>query len=45
MRAITGSHNFIFGAVMLGTREIALETSDITYINQLISFVDNNIKK
>lgn len=45
MRAITGSHNFIFGAVMLGTREIALETSDMTYINQLISFVENNIKK
>lgn len=41
--AITGSHNFIFGAVILGTREIALETSDSNYIDQLLNFVDSKI--
>ncbi|MBC7565104.1 phosphatidylserine/phosphatidylglycerophosphate/cardiolipin synthase family protein [Candidatus Saccharibacteria bacterium] len=36
--AITGSHNFAFTGVLLGTREIALESTDADVIGQLESF-------
>lgn len=36
--AITGSHNFAYTGVLLGTREIALETADQKIISQLESF-------
>ena len=36
--AITGSHNFVYGGVLLGTREIALETRDKKIIRQLEAF-------
>ena len=36
--AITGSHNFSSSGVLLGTREIALETRDPAVISQLESF-------
>lgn len=36
--AITGSHNFAYTGVLLGTREIALETSDPNIIEQLETF-------
>lgn len=36
--AITGSHNFVYGGVLLGTREIALETADTKVIRQLERF-------
>lgn len=36
--AITGSHNFAYTGVLLGTREIALETSDPKIIKQLEAF-------
>ena len=36
--AITGSHNFVYGGVLLGTREIALETDDPKIVRQLERF-------
>lgn len=36
--AITGSHNFMPGSVLSGTREIAIETSDAKIISQLEKF-------
>lgn len=36
--AITGSHNFAFTGVLFGTREIALETTDMRIIGQLETF-------
>lgn len=42
-RAITGSHNFSAAGVWLGTREVALETSDPHIIKQLERFVAKNI--
>ena len=36
--AITGSHNFAYTGVLLGTREVALETTDKKIISQLESF-------
>lgn len=42
--AITGSHNFVEGGVWLGTREVALETTDKHIINQLKDFLDSSIK-
>lgn len=36
--ALTGSHNFVYGGVLLGTREIALETADKKIIRQLEKF-------
>lgn len=36
--ALTGSHNFVYGGVLLGTREIALETEDPKIIRQLENF-------
>jgi cardiolipin synthase len=41
--AITGSHNFVHGGVLLGTREIALETSDPAIIEQLETFIARHI--
>lgn len=42
--AITGSHNFISGGGMLGTREVGLETTDPSIIRSLENFLDNNIR-
>lgn len=42
--AITGSHNFMFGSGMIGTREIALETSDKHIIAQLEEFLEKRVK-
>ncbi len=42
-RAITGSHNFSAAGVWLGTREIALETSDPRIIRQLEQFIAKHI--
>jgi len=42
--ALTGSHNFAYTGVLLGTREIALETSDPKIIGQLESFYKKYIK-
>ena len=36
--AITGSHNFAYTGVLLGTREVALETTDAKVIDQLEKF-------
>lgn len=41
--AITGSHNFIHSSVLLGTREIALETSDPKIITQLEAFIKQSV--
>jgi len=41
--AITGSHNFAYTGVLLGTREIALETSDPYIIRQLEKFIENEV--
>lgn len=41
--ALTGSHNFAQGGVWLGTREVALETSDPLIITQLEKFVEKYI--
>jgi len=42
-RAITGSHNFAYTGVLLGTREIALETADPVIIGQLEEFIAKRI--
>lgn len=36
--ALTGSHNFVHGGVLLGTREVALETENAAVIAQLEGF-------
>lgn len=41
--AITGSHNFAHTGVLLGTREIALETSDPRVIAQIESFIKKEL--
>ena len=41
--ALTGSHNFALTGVVLGTREIALETSDAKVVKQLEKFIEENI--
>ena len=41
--ALTGSHNFSHAGVLLGTREIALETRDQAVIEQLESFVKEHV--
>jgi cardiolipin synthase A/B len=41
--ALTGSHNFVHGGVMLGTREIALQTENPQTIKQLEDFWRNHI--
>ncbi len=42
--AITGSHNFVWGGVRLGTREIALQTKDPYVIDQLEDFCDTYVR-
>ncbi|HSW91983.1 MAG TPA: phosphatidylserine/phosphatidylglycerophosphate/cardiolipin synthase family protein [Candidatus Saccharimonadales bacterium] len=41
--ALTGSHNFSHAGVVFGTREVALETKDITIIRQLESFFHTHV--
>lgn len=41
--AITGSHNFAYTGVLLGTREIALETRDPAIIAQLERFIEKEV--
>lgn len=41
--AMTGSHNFVNAGVLLGTREIALETEDPAIIQQLETFFSEHI--
>ncbi len=41
--ALTGSHNFAYGGVVLGTKEVALETTDEKIIRQLEDFLQNHI--
>lgn len=41
--ALTGTHNFVRGGVALGTREIALETSDPHIVAQLEEFLTKYI--
>lgn len=42
--ALSGSHNYVYGGVLLGTREIALETEDPKIIRQLESFFKTHVK-
>lgn len=42
--AITGSHNFVRAGVFLGTREVALETTNKKIITQLEKFFDKHVK-
>ncbi len=41
--AVSGSHNFVYGGVFLGTREIALETADKRIIRQLEAFFEEHV--
>ena len=41
--ALTGSHNFVYGGVLAGTREIALQTTDKKLIKQLEGFLNHYI--
>lgn len=41
--ALTGSHNFVYGGVLLGTREVALETKDPKIIRQLEAFFREHV--
>lgn len=41
--ALSGSHNFAYTGVLLGTREIALQTSDLSVIAQLERFIDSDV--
>ncbi len=41
--ALTGTHNFVRGGVVLGTREIALESSDPQIITELEAFLHEYI--
>lgn len=41
--AITGSHNFAYPGVLLGTREIALETRDPKVIAQIEKFIKEEV--
>ena len=42
--AITGSHNYVWGGVLLGTREIALQTKNPRVIDQLERFTDEHVR-
>ncbi|HCR55513.1 TPA: hypothetical protein DIV49_00925 [Candidatus Saccharibacteria bacterium] len=42
--AITGSHNFMPGTVLLGTKEIALATTDKKIISQLEDFFEKHVQ-
>ena len=44
-RALSGSHNFAYTGVLLGTREVALDTDDPAIIAQLETFLQDNIKE
>lgn len=41
--ALTGSHNFVHGGVLLGTREVALETDNPKIIKQLEDFWKDHV--
>ena len=41
--ALTGSHNFAYKGVAFGTREVALETTDASVINQLEAFFNQYV--
>ena len=41
--AISGSHNFVYGGVMLGTREIALQTKNPRVIDQIETFFATHV--
>lgn len=41
--ALTGSHNFVHGGVLLGTREIALETRDPALVKQIETYFEKHI--
>ena len=41
--AISGSHNFMFGSGVVGTREVAIETSDPHIIRQLEKFCEQYV--
>lgn len=41
--ALSGSHNFAYSGVLLGTREIALETSNPSIIEQLENFISREV--
>lgn len=41
--ALTGSHNFAYTGVLLGTREVALETRDPAIIKQLETFIRKEV--
>jgi cardiolipin synthase A/B len=42
--ALTGSHNFVWGGVRFGTREIALQTRDPAVIAQIERFCDEHVR-
>lgn len=42
--AITGSHNFVSGGALLGTREVALETTNKKVIRQLEHFFKEHVE-
>lgn len=42
-RALSGSHNFAYTGVLLGTREIALETDDPLVVSQLETFLKKQV--
>lgn len=42
--AISGSHNFVRAGVFLGTREVALETTNKKIISQLEAFFNQHVK-
>lgn len=42
--AITGSHNFVYGGVIIGTREVALETTNKKVIAQLETFFKEHVR-
>ncbi|MBC7764656.1 phosphatidylserine/phosphatidylglycerophosphate/cardiolipin synthase family protein [Microbacteriaceae bacterium] len=41
--AISGSHNFMYGSVLFGTREVAIETRDSAIISQLETFFNKKV--
>lgn len=43
--ALSGSHNFAYTGVLLGTREIALETKSDNVISQLETFIDEKVAR
>lgn len=43
-RAISGSHNFAYTGVLLGTREVAIETANAAIITQLEAFIETEVQ-